>query len=70
MSRLVTMPTQLAASSTTGTPEMLRARVSLSTSPMVVSGPDGERLADHAGFELLDLRDLRGLLLDASCSCG
>lgn len=38
MSRLVTIPTSWPPS-TTGTPEMLRARVSLSTSAMVVSGP-------------------------------
>ena len=51
MSRLVTMPTSWPPS-TTGTPEMLRARVSLITSPMVVSGPtvNGSRITPASKF--------------------
>src|SRR5690606_6094694 len=62
MSRLVTMPTTLPPS-TTGTPEMLRARVSLSTSPMVVCGVTvkGSRMTPASKF--LTIRTC------AACSC-
>ena len=56
--------------STTGTPEMFFARVSSITSRMVMSGRDGDRIVDDAAFELLDLVDLAGLIVDATCSCG
>jgi len=50
-SRLVTMPTSL-PSSTTGTPEMLLARVSRSTSPIEVCGPTviGLRITPASNF--------------------
>ena len=51
ISRLVTMPTNCPLS-TTGTPEILRARVSLITSPMVVSGltVNGSRITPASKF--------------------
>ena len=40
-----------------------------SASASVASGIDGERIDHHAGFEFLDLADLRGLLAPAR-DCG
>ena len=49
--------------STTGTPEMLFSFISASASASVALGMDGERIDHHAGFELLDLAHLGGLLV-------
>ena len=52
-SRLVTMPTR-SSPSTTGTPEMLLARVSSRTSRMRGGRRHGDRIVDHPALEFLD----------------
>ena len=61
---------RLACPRTTGTPEMPRARVSSSTSRIVMSGETVIGSLDDAALEFLDLGDFAGLGFDASCSCG